>query len=111
VYSNAIASRSQSNLNAPVPYPPLTPGTTDLPASLATVRTGRLGTIYDRSGGESWSVKYTGYLTDNFTLSALYGHGESSRSNYGINAAGVELKYTGEVGSPVTGCPVIQSTV
>ena len=47
------------------------------------------GTIYDEAGGESYSLKYTGYLTDNFTLSALYGNGESKRSNYGITAGGI----------------------
>jgi hypothetical protein len=111
VYANPIASRSLSNLNEPVPYPPLTPETTDLPASVSTQRGAFLGTIFDESGGESASLKYTGYLSDNFTLSALYGHGESSRANYGRNAAGLELEYTGDVGGPVSGCPVIQSTV
>jgi hypothetical protein len=95
-------------------YPPFgTPATNlpDLPAELALERTGFLGTIYDKSGGTSWSLKYTGYLTDNFTLSALYGHGESSRSNYAIAANGTVEEYTGEVGGPVAGCPVVTSTV
>ena len=111
VYANPVASRSLSNLNDPVPYPPLTPETTDLPASLATQRGAYLGTVFDESGGESYSLKYTGYLTDNFTLSALYGHGESSRANYGVNAAGDSLEYSGEVGDAVSGCPVLTSTV
>ena len=65
------------------------------------------GTIYDETGGESYALKYTGYLTDNFTLSALVGHGESLRSNYGITANGIRQEYTGNVGGFVGGCPVI----
>jgi hypothetical protein len=30
-------------------------------------------TSSDKSGGDNWSLKYTGYLTDTLTLSALYG--------------------------------------
>jgi hypothetical protein len=65
------------------------------------------GTAFTENGGESYSLKYTGYLSDNFTLSALYGHGESSRSNYGIAANGLRQEYAGNVGGTVTGCPVI----
>ena len=65
------------------------------------------GTVYDEAGGKSGILRYTGYLTDNFTLSALYGHGEASRSNYSITADGLRNEYFGEVGSPVSGCPVI----
>ena len=66
------------------------------------------GTIFDKAGGQSWAVKYTGFLTDNFTLSSLYGHGESSRSDYGVTAAGVTESYNGVVGdfnNPALGCP------
>ena len=65
------------------------------------------GTTFDENGGQSYSLRYTGYLTDSFTLSALYGHGESSRSNYGIAANGIRSEYFGGVGSPVAGCPVV----
>jgi len=133
VYSNAIAARTVANRgpingtnstaangwlgtpgSAVDPNPPFgTPSTNlvDLPAELALERTGFLGTVFDKSGGNSWSLKYTGYLTDNFTLSALYGHGESSRSNYGVAANGTVAEYTGEVGGPVAGCPVVTSLV
>ncbi|MEG3768128.1 TonB-dependent receptor [Alteromonas sp. 14N.309.X.WAT.G.H12] len=33
-------------------------------------------TAYDKSGGKNWSIKYTGYLTDDFTVTALYGQNE-----------------------------------
>lgn len=35
-------------------------------------------TSYQESGGDNWSVKYTGYLTDDLTMSALYGKNEYS---------------------------------
>ena len=68
------------------------------------------GTDFNEAGGESWVAKYTGYLTDNFTLSALYGHGEFSRSNYGVSASGVTQEYTGNLTGAVAGCPVISDT-
>ena len=64
--------------------PALTPATTDLPTDVSLDPHRLSGHSVNESGGESWSLKYTGYLTDNFTLSALYGHGESSRRNYGV---------------------------
>ncbi len=66
------------------------------------------GTDFNESGGDSWVVKYTGYITDNFTLSALYGHGEFSRSNYGVSASGVVQEYTGNLTGAVAGCPIIR---
>jgi hypothetical protein len=66
-----------------------------------------LGTFYNEEGGESWSLKYTGYLTDTFTLSALYGHGESKRSEYGIYANGLRAEFGGDIAHPSTGCPSV----
>jgi hypothetical protein len=73
-----------------------------------------LGTIYDETGGNNYVAKYTGFLTDSFTLSALYGTGEYKRNNYAVNAAGEKLSYSGNV-SPdnangvigAAGCPVV----
>lgn len=65
------------------------------------------GTDFNEAGGESWVAKYTGYLTDNFTLSALYGHGEFSRSNYGVSANGLVQEYSGNLTGPVAGCAII----
>ena len=65
------------------------------------------GTDYNESGGKSFVAKYTGYITDNFTLSALYGHGEFSRSNYGVSASGAVQEYTGNLTGPIAGCPII----
>ena len=32
------------------------------------------GVLYNRKGGLVWNVQYTGYLTDDFTMSAMYGY-------------------------------------
>jgi hypothetical protein len=66
-----------------------------------------LGTNYEEEGGTSYALKYTGYLTDAFTLSALYGHSEFSRSNYAINALGIRQEYSGNLTGEVPGCPYI----
>ncbi|MEO8160943.1 MAG: TonB-dependent receptor [Arenimonas sp.] len=81
-----------------------------VPGTFGLGRGAYLGTVFDKAGGTSWALKYTGYLTDSFTLSALYGHGESSRSDYGVTAGGVTESYNGVVGdynNPSLGCPVI----
>lgn len=108
VFANPIAARGSRFFTTVSPPPALTPETTDLAASLSTERGAYRGTIFDESGGESYSLKYTGYLTDNFTLSALYGHGESSRANYGVSADGLVSEYFGDVTQPASGCPIIQ---
>ncbi|MGN7831906.1 TonB-dependent receptor [Pseudoxanthomonas sp. 22568] len=70
-------------------------------------RTGKIGTVFTENGGENYVLKYTGYLTDNFTLSALYGHGEFSRSVRMRTASGLDVSYGGDLNVPATGCPVI----
>lgn len=64
-----------------------------------------IGTGYEENGGDNYIAKYTGYLTDNFTLSALYGHGEFSRSTYLKTADGTLVEYGGDLATPATGCP------
>ncbi len=63
------------------------------------------GTQYNVNGGEAYVLKYTGYLTDTFTLSALYGHSTSDRTDYSVTAGGIRNEYNGDVGGPVPGCP------
>ena len=116
VFSNLASARSSANVAPPNvgpwnPYPALTPTTTDLDIGLTTTRVAPLGTVFNENGGTSYSFKYTGYLTDSFTLSALYGHGESSRSNYGVAANGIVAEYDGNVNGTVAGCPIIQTLV
>jgi hypothetical protein len=38
-------------------------------------------TSYEETGGDNWSLKYTGYLTDDLTVSALYGKNKYSLTN------------------------------
>ena len=85
-------------------YDTVTASTTD-PSN--PQRTRFRGTDFSEFGGENYILKYTGYLTDNFTLSALAGWGESSRSNYSVTDTGLRNEYNGEVGVPASGCPII----
>ncbi|WP_462116230.1 TonB-dependent receptor [Lysobacter xanthus] len=66
-----------------------------------------VGTDFSEQGGDNYVLRYTGYLSDNFTLSALYGHGEFSRSQRLRTAAGVDVRYGGDLNNPATGCPVV----
>ncbi|HJR74457.1 MAG TPA: TonB-dependent receptor [Luteimonas sp.] len=70
-------------------------------------RTSFLGMNFTETGGENYVLKYTGYLTDTFTLSALFGHGEFSRSQYLRTADGREVRYGGNLDNPASGCPII----
>lgn len=81
-------------------------GTVDNPSSRPE-RGDFQGVDSNEVGGENYVGRYTGYLTDNLTVSALYGHGESKRKNFGVSASGLEQRYSGIVGGPVEGCPVI----
>lgn len=66
-----------------------------------------IGTNYTETGGDNYVLKYTGYFTDSFTLSALYGHGQFSRSQHLRTANGLEVEYGGDLNNPASGCPVI----
>jgi len=94
-------------------FPDSTPnaaGGVDVGADPTTIRGRFLGTDFNEAGGTSWVAKYTGYLTDSLTLSALYGHGEFSRSNYGVAANGTQQEYSGGLTGPVAGCPNVSDT-
>ncbi|HWU70733.1 MAG TPA: TonB-dependent receptor, partial [Pseudoxanthomonas sp.] len=67
-----------------------------------------IGTNFQEAGGDNYILKYTGYLTDNFTLSALAGLGKSSRAQHLRTAAGQDVRYGGDLNNPASGCPVIQ---
>lgn len=66
-----------------------------------------IGTLHNEQGGENYILKYTGYFTDNFTLSALAGHGEFSRSQRIQTAAGDDISYSGTLEQELGGCPFI----
>ncbi|QNN47641.1 TonB-dependent receptor [Thermomonas brevis] len=45
------------------------------------------GRSYAKTGGENYVLRWNGYITDNLTLSALYGRGEYSRGATDTNSA------------------------
>jgi len=73
----------------------------------AANRLGLIGTQYEESGGTNLVGKYTSYITDSFTVSALYGYGEYSRGLRLTTADGRRVSYGGDLNTPATGCPVI----
>ena len=95
VYSNTLAGTP----NSAASYPD---------ATKVLERGDYKGTFFEENGGESYSLKYTGYLTDSFTLSALYGHGESSRAERGVYANGEVATYGGDINVGAEGCPLVQ---
>jgi len=54
-----------------------------------------IGTFRETRGGDNYIGKWTGYLTENFTLSALYGYGKYSRSEENSNASDCPYIYDG----------------
>ena len=62
-----------------------------------------IGTIFNEEGGSNLIAKYTGYLTDNFTLSALFGTGEYSRASSATTSCPLVVDIRG-VANPVSGC-------
>lgn len=81
--------------------------TTAFGADLLPARGAYTGTDFSEFGGETYIARYTGYLTDNLTLSALAGRGTSARSNYSVTSTGVRNEYRGVVGGGASGCPII----
>jgi outer membrane receptor for ferrienterochelin and colicin len=82
-------------------------GTTAAPTATPT-RAAFNGVNNTETGGNNYSLKYTGYLTDTFTLSALYGHGEFSRGNDAVAADGTVSVYNGDLFGAIAGCPIVQ---
>jgi hypothetical protein len=74
-------------------------------AAGSLVRGAFVGTNFATQGGDNYVLKYTGYLTDAFTLSVLAGHGEFSRSQHLRTANGLDVSYGGNLLQPATGCP------
>ena len=61
------------------------------------------GQTVTEGGGENYILKYTGYITDNFTLSALAGQSKFARSSYVIGADGTVGFYDGNFTVPTPG--------
>jgi hypothetical protein len=73
----------------------------------AADRLGLIGTQYEENGGTNFVGKYTSYITDDLTVSALYGRGEYARGLHLKTADGRRVAYSGNLNTPATGCPVI----
>lgn len=61
-------------------------------------------TIFDETGGDNWSLSYTGFLTDNFSMKALYGENERSASTSSLQDQNCALVQDRRVGSSFLGC-------
>jgi hypothetical protein len=69
-----------------------------------------VGLNYAKHGGSTMIAKYTGTLTDNFTVSAQYGRLKSSRVNYQVAPSGAIISYNGQIGDfNQPGCPLVLS--
>ncbi|GAC17226.1 TonB-dependent receptor [Paraglaciecola arctica] len=65
-------------------------------------------TSFEETGGDNWSLKYTGYITDDFTVSALYGENEYTLTTKSNIQNDCELFYdtrdVQELGFTSSGC-------
>lgn len=52
---------------------------------------GGTDTTWDYSGGQNWSLKYVGYLTEDLTVSALYGENKYDRTSDSASAQTCQL--------------------
>jgi len=68
-----------------------------------------LGYDYQKSGGQTNILKYTGYITDDFTVSAMLGQNINNRANYAVASNGVVETYNGDINTAANspGCPRI----
>ena len=70
-----------------------------------------ISTSYEETGGDNWSVKYTGYITDDFSVSALYGENEYSLTNKSNIQADCNLLYDTRaeqtLGKTSSGCATV----
>ncbi|RZA21400.1 MAG: Oar protein [Lysobacteraceae bacterium] len=60
-----------------------------------------LGTLDTTNGGDNYILRWTGYLTDSFTLSALYGRGEYSRGSEDSNSLSCPIVQDGRTTATV----------
>ncbi|HEY4292872.1 TonB-dependent receptor [Luteibacter sp.] len=66
-----------------------------------------LGRRNVKTGGSTNIFKYTGYLTDDITLSAQWGKLKSKNSSEYTSADGSVTRYDGNIDSPNSGCPYV----
>jgi outer membrane receptor protein involved in Fe transport len=81
---------------------------TDSDANGYATKADYTGTDFRQEGGTIHSIKYSGSITDNLTLTAQYGTLESKRSEYLIAPDGSRISYNGTVGDfNQPGCPIV----
>lgn len=69
-------------------------------------------TRYTESGGKNWSLTYTGYLTDNFSMKALYGNNERNSSGFSNNDVDcARVRDLRDVGEGDIGCTTSPSVI
>jgi hypothetical protein len=61
-------------------------------------------TTFNESGGDNWSLTYTGYLTDTFSMKAMYGENERSSDIHSLTDDTCQLVQDRRVGSGFLGC-------
>jgi hypothetical protein len=69
-----------------------------------TSKTTKKGDLHTTTGGLTNIVKYTGYLTDDLTLTAQWGKMDSDNSTYTVSPAGITTRYNGDIRAPASGC-------
>ena len=65
------------------------------------------GTIFGEQGGINHVLNWKSFITDAFSISALYGHGEFKRNQWLETADGQDVRYLGDINVPATGCPIV----
>jgi hypothetical protein len=67
------------------------------------------GQVYNKDGGQTNILKYTSYITDDFTLTGQYGKSTNYRINRAITADGTVENYNGNIADAINspGCPVV----
>ena len=67
-------------------------------------RLDRVNTSFAERGGRNWAATYTGYLTNDFSVKAMYGETERNSSDSSLNDANCELLQDRRVSSAFLGC-------
>ena len=65
------------------------------------------GVVNTKAGGQNNILKYTSYITDDFTLTAQYGENKNSRYQTATAADGTVETYDNLITSQASGCPQI----
>jgi hypothetical protein len=68
-------------------------------------------TTFNESGGDNWSLAYTGYLTDNFSMKAMYGKNKRTSDIHSLTDDACQLVQDRRVGSSFLGCTSTTSVV